>query len=216
MRLLAGERSPHVRLQHPVSFLAKNLSHGVVENRLPRPSKQLDHGVVAKAHAFLRIGVGNHRRHGIGDQSQLHLARAQRRLDVLALGVVVEHRDLVQRFALGVAHQRDGEMDPDRRAVLAQIALLEPRRLQFARAHAGARGIGLVAVLGMREFLHRAPDQLLVGIAENRAQAAVDAQEASVHVHVSDARAGELEGQAEARLAFSQRLLRLLDLRDVL
>src|SRR2546425_1266810 len=56
------------------------------------------------------------------------LALAQRRVGLLARGDVLEHRDGVERLASGVALHGDGDVGPYRRAVLAQIALLESHR----------------------------------------------------------------------------------------
>src|SRR5262245_64141823 len=56
----------------------------------------------------------------------------------------------------------------------------------------------------MRDLPPGAPDQLLARIAEDLAQPPVDAHEAPVVPDVLPARAGELEGVAEARLALAQ------------
>ena len=82
---------------------------------------------------------------------ELLVRLAQRRLGVLAFGDVVEHRDRVKRPALGVALHRDRDVHPDQPAVLAEVALVEARRLDLAGEEACARPVGEVAVLGMRK-----------------------------------------------------------------
>src|SRR6185503_2444023 len=167
---------------------------------------------VARHHAqrllqVVRGDIGELLELGVG-ALQLLVRGLQRGLGLLALGDVVEHRDLVERHAEHVAHQRDGDVAPHHRAVLAQVALLEARRVDLARADARALGVGDVAVVGVRHFLHVLSEQLLLRIAEDLAQAAVDAREAPLG-HVADARGRELEGLAEARLALLQARLGL-------
>src|SRR4051812_3309979 len=143
------------------------------------------------------------------------LAFVQARFGVLALGDVVEHRDLVERLAVRAARERDRQGHPYRLPVLAHVALLEARHVQLARAHPRALPVGEVAVLGMRDLLDRAADELAFGVAEDRAQAAVDAHEAPLQVDVRDAGGGELEGLAEARLALAQGVLGVAPRGDV-
>jgi hypothetical protein len=153
--------------------------------------------------------------HHVGGGVERGAEALQRRLALLALGDFLEHRDLVQRHAGRVARQRDRQRHPQHRAVLAEVALLEARRRQLAAAHALALDVGHVAVVGVREILDRAADQLGLAVAEHLAQAPVDAQEAAVERHVGDAGGGELEGLAEALFALRERRLRLLALQEL-
>src|SRR5207237_8021237 len=87
------------------------------------------------------------------------------------------------------------------------VALLEARGGELAVAPACALGVGEVAVLGMRDLLDRFADELALGVAEDLGQAPVELQKAPAEIDVRDARAGELESLAKARLRGAQRLL---------
>jgi hypothetical protein len=115
-----------------------------------------------------------------GELLQLRVGALQLFQRLLALGDVVEDRDLVLRRAVRVAHQRHGEHHPHGRAALGDVALLELHAVKLARAHARALRVGEVAIVRVRDLLHRAADQLLGRVAEHGAQAAVDADEAPV------------------------------------
>src|SRR6185436_2221976 len=73
-----------------------------------------------------------------------------------------------------------------------------------------AQGVGRIAVVGVRELLHLAADELGFRVAEDLAQAAVHAQEDAVEADMRHARAGELEALPEQRFALPQPGLGLL------
>ena len=111
------------------------------------------------------------------------------RLGVLALGDVVEHRDRVERPAVGVAHQRDRDVAPrPARAVLAQVALLEARRLDLAgaeRARAARRSTSRSS--GARCPSARAAEQLRFADSRgSRTCARLTRSEAPVEAHVRE------------------------------
>src|SRR5260221_3708868 len=165
---------------------------------------------IARHHAqrllqVVRGDVGELLELGIG-ALELVVRLRQRHRGALALGDVVEDGDLVERRRGVVAHQRDHDFGPHYRTVRAQVALLEAYRLRFAGDEAPADRIGHVAILRVRDLLHRSTDQLRFAAAKDLAQAAVDAREAAVD-HVGNAGRGQLEGLAEARLALAQRHL---------
>src|SRR5207247_6855156 len=81
--------------------------------------------------------------------------------------------------------------------------------------HARGLRMGRVAVLGMRDLLHRAADQLLLAVAQDLAQAAVHLHEAAAEIDVGDAGGRELESLPVERLARAQRDLRMALLGDV-
>src|SRR5437764_937698 len=87
-----------------------------------------------------------------------------------------------ERNTRGVARERDGQVDPHDRAVLAHVALLEVRRVELARAHARPWLVGDIAIRGVRDVLHGATDQLLGGIAEHAAKLRVGAQQAPLEI----------------------------------
>ena len=79
--------------------------------------------------------------------------------------------------------ERDGEQDPDHRAVAPEVALLRhdtsgSRRSRIASTCARSD----VQVVGMRELLVARSDQLVGGPAEHRAEGVVDPQERAVRV----------------------------------
>src|SRR5207248_10231252 len=131
---------------------------------------------------------------------------------LLAPGDVLHDRDLVLRLALRIARERHREVDPYDRVVLADVTLLELHRRDLAGAHAGAIDIGLIAVVGMRDLLDRAADQLGLAVAQHVAELVIDIDEAPGEVDVGDAGGCDLEGLAEAHLAFGERGFGLLSL----
>jgi hypothetical protein len=86
-----------------------------------------------------------------------------------------------------VALERDGQVDPDQRAILADEALLQ-RVTRLLAPHerdelleAGGQ------IIRMRDLLPGLLEQLLAGVADDLAELLVDAQEAALEVTMSDA-----------------------------
>src|SRR5207248_582662 len=131
----------------------------------------------------------------------------QRALALLALRDVLHDGNLVLRLALRAARERDRQVDPQQRAVLAQIAFFELYRAHVPGMHQGALLVRGVAIFRMRDVLHRAAGQLRLAVAEHLAQLAVDELKAPREIDVRDARGGDLEGLAKAHLAFLEREL---------
>ncbi len=96
-------------------------------------------------------------------------------------------------------------MRPYRAAVLTHIALLDLDRFDFAFVEEAPALIHRVAILGMRELLHRHADQLAFVIGEHLAQALVDVHEAPIQSDLRQPGTGELERAAVAFLALAQR-----------
>src|SRR5207302_6106761 len=107
------------------------------------------------------------------------------------------------------------ERYPDDRAVLAQVALLDEHRVDLPGIQAGALRIDHLDVVGMRDLSAREAQELVLGIAEDLAQAPVHPDKAAVHPDVGDPGARQLEGAPEALLALAQRRFRLLAAGDV-
>src|SRR5260221_9081545 len=87
--------------------------------------------------------------------------------------------------------------------------------VDLAAIHLGALLVDDVEVSLMRDLPAGHADQLVLRIAEDLAQAAVDADELAVKPYVRYARAGELEGSPVALLALAQRRIGLLARSDV-
>src|SRR5439155_688308 len=84
-------------------------------------------------------------------------------------------------------------------------ALLDSHVVDLAVVELLALLVDDVEILGMRDLPPGHADQLVLRIAEDLAQAAVDADELAVEADVRDPRAGELEGAPVALLALAQR-----------
>src|SRR5438874_1201179 len=113
-------------------------------------------------------------------------------------------------LAPGVRHQRHREVDPHHAAVLVQVAFLELHGGELAVTHQRAPLVGEVAILGMRDVLHRAADELGFAVAEHAAELSIDVDEVAAKIDLRDAGCGELEGLPEPRLAFFKRRFSLL------
>src|SRR5436190_22488273 len=114
-------------------------------------------------------------------------------LDPLALGDVLDLGDEVQGPTVLVAHDRDRQQDPDDRTLLGEVALLHLVRRAVAvdeLVDVGEVGVEVVGVGDVREgqFL-----QLVLAVADQVAQRAVDLEEAPVEPDQghADRRVGE-------------------------
>ena len=205
-----------VDLAH-LELAARAIGHVAVlgmRDLLDRHADQLALGVAddfaqARVHAQEHAVEADMRQPRAGELERAPKARlafGEGLLRGLALGDVVVDRDLVLRLALGVALHDHGEVHPDGGAVLLQIALLEAHFVDLAGVQARALLVDDVGVVGMRDVLAAQLDHLVLGIAEDLAEAPVDADEAPVHRDVREPRARELEGAAEALLALAQGL----------
>ncbi len=106
--------------------------------------------------------------------------------------------------------QRRSQVDPDKVAVLADVALLHAVRADIAAHHAlklAQIGFQIVRVGNVLEGLG---DQFVAAVSDDVAQPLVDPEPRAVEADVRDADGGVLERAAEPRLAFLKRLLRLL------
>ncbi len=133
----------------------------------------------------------------------------------LRLRDVLEHCDGVLGLARRVALEREAQVDPDERAVLADVALLHRVTGQFSPKESGIVFKLGRQVFGLCEVLERLLDQLLARIADDLAEALVDAEQATVGILVGDADGGVLERAAEPRLALPERFLRPVAFGDV-
>ena len=135
------------------------------------------------------------------------LGLAQLRLEPLALGDVLEDRDGVGGPAGVVALEGDGLVDPDDRAIPADVPLLE---LVAGEPPAPQRLVPIAPrrqVLGVGDVMEGEGRQLVAAVADDVAVLLVDAQEATPGVLEGDADGGVLERAAEPLLALAERLL---------
>ena len=115
-----------------------------------------------------------------------------------------------------VALERREHLDPDGRAVLAQVTPLQPEGGRLAPRK--ARRVKLDEgwhVVRMDDVLEGLLEQFLAGVADDGAIRPVDAEEAAGGVVVDDADGGVLERAAEPLLALAQRRFRPLPIGDV-
>ena len=132
------------------------------------------------------------------------------RLELVPVGDVLEHRDLVRRLAPFVADQRERQVDDDLLAGGAQVALLAAEVVELAEQQALVELPDRGGVVGMGQLAHRALLELLDGVAEHLREGRVDLEDAAVHVPEPDPDGGLVEHGPEPRLARVQGLLGLV------
>src|SRR5687768_9460310 len=128
---------------------------------------------------------------------------------------VLDDGDVVQQRAVGRAPRRARYPDPDRRAVLANVAFFHRQGIDLSFVHARAIAVGEVRVVGMGDVSDRALEQLVVVIPEHLAEPAVAPNEPTVRSDVRNAYGRELYGARVTRFAFAQLALERSVLRDV-
>ncbi len=104
---LVGHRMPEQHLSEmvfdlPVDRLAEDFAHVPADDVVDGDAEKFGVVPVDEAAAQLVVPGHGHRGHVIGEQAQFLGAFAQGLLRADALGVVVEHRDLVERPAFAV------------------------------------------------------------------------------------------------------------------
>ena len=163
--------------------------------------------------------VGTHGDEGVvgvvEDESLALLAGAQLLLQLLVLRDIINNRDVISGLTGRVPLERGEQVDPDERAVLADVALLQSESGRFALPQHRERVDGDGQIIGMRYILDVLLQQFLAGVADDRAELLVDAQEAARGVPVGDADRRVLESPAKPLLALPQRLLGLPEVGNV-
>ena len=150
-----GEELPRHRLDDAIGFLdaaagAQQVAHLAEQGDLAAPLLEL------------------------GDPAgQPPVRLLQRRLGLLALGDVLEHRDGEARVPLRIADHRRGERDPDRLAVAAHDAALGAVVLDAAVGQLAPVALRLLALVLVDEVGDDAAAQLLELIAEHLDDGAV-------------------------------------------
>jgi hypothetical protein len=135
---------------------------------------------------------------------QARLAVARGVLGPPAPRDVLDDGDEVLGGPVRVAHQGHSQVDPEDRAILVEIALLQRVARDLAVQHlAHAREIG-VEVVGMGDVLEGLGEQLFARVAELFAEPRVDPQPAPVEADMRDADRGLFKGRPEPRLALAQ------------
>jgi hypothetical protein len=153
--------------------------------------------------------------HGLDERAVALLARTQRLLGLLAVVDVLDHVDEVLGCAVHVAHHGGHEVDPHERAVLADVALLRSIGVHLARLEPAQRVQVGVDRVGGRDVRERQRDQLVARVAEDVAQAVVDAHPPAVQGHLRHADGGLVEHRTEPRLALAQLVVDALPFRVV-
>ena len=184
-------------LQPPVLQLLAQVQTRVRGRRdAGAPSRTRGPGVPAPDPGGCRRGRGSDRRSTIvpvaevhlvereagevGTRRQARLAGAQRLLAALPLGDVLHHGDEVPGLASRAPHERDGQVDPHRGTVPADIALLHRVVSDLAGEEPGGPAPGPLQVVGVGDVLEGPAQQLLARIADDRAEPVVDPQPAAV------------------------------------
>ena len=123
--------------------------------------------------------------------------------------------DVVQQRAVGRAPRRARYPDPDRRAVLADVALFDRQGIDRAFVHARTVAVREVHVVGMGDVFDGALEQLVVVVPEHLAEPAVAPNEPAVGRDVRNADGRKLYRAGVARFAFAQLALERSALGDV-
>ncbi len=135
---------------------------------------------------------------------------AQPLLEPVAVGDVLQHRDLVLGGAVVVADQRDRQVGPHHLAVLPVVRLVELEVLALAADQFLVDVPDAVGVLGVDEVADPAADHVLRAGPEQLLEGLVDGQDVAVGVADADADRGALEQRPKACLGRPERLLGLL------
>ncbi len=129
----------------------------------------------------------------------------QAQVEQAALGGVLQQRQLVLGFAVGVAEQGDGEVGPQDRAVAAEEGLLDAVALPLAAHQFAVEVPDVRRVVGVDPLGEVAADRVAEP-AEHADQGVVGLQHPAVQRGDGDADGGALEDGAEADLAVVQGL----------
>jgi len=126
-------------------------------------------------------------------------------LGPLAFGDILDHRNKIFRqVARCSTNHRDGEIDPDYRAVLSDIPFFHAVGIDFAGQDAADVGHIEFEVVGMGDILEGLLQQFLPAVADDVAQLLVDSQPASIRRHMGDANRRLLESGPESLFIFLQ------------
>src|SRR4051794_15594769 len=118
-------------------------------------------------------------------------------VEPLSVGDVLHLRHETPSVAVFIASQGHPQLRPYRRAVTAQVALLQlVARDAAAKQFAEELDVG-VEVVGMGDLMERPAGQLVGGVAENRAQRRIDVQAAAVQVDEGHADGRVVEGATQ-------------------
>src|SRR5690348_6441282 len=81
--------------------------------------------------------------------------------------------------ATAIAFDRDREANPERRAVPAQVTLLELERLDFSGAQPIAQVVRPARVVGVRDLRDSQSQQLFLGVPQHLAELRIHVDEAA-------------------------------------
>ncbi len=124
-------------------------------------------------------------------------------------------RDEVARISILIADERARDLPPDGVPLFVQVALLE-----LAVFHLPGNGLldvkrASIHIIRVCDAVHGHGFQHRLRVSQHVAHLRIDSQQSPVQVHQADADVGIVEGQAEAFLAFAQRVQRLFTFGDI-
>ncbi len=176
-------------IAHPGHLVTAGIDHNAAHAlQHPRLVIGMDQDVTALRHHAPRAGLAG-----------------EPRLGALALRDVLDDLDQVAR-AVRTAGERHGAVDPQRRAVLAHVALLGRKGTAAPRDQLPAQRVLPVAVVGVRQIARGQRPQLGRGVAQHPAQPAVDLQERALGRGVRQTDGRLLESRAKPALDLAQRV----------
>ena len=145
-------------------------------------------------------------RQAIQNPAQPFFAGAQRLFHLLAFADIDHDRDVVHRPSIAVRDRRDGHVDPDGFAILAQIALFHAHGGQLADDHATQTIPAHLGIVGMGQVLKALAFDFHDLVAQHVGEGLVGALDLEgVASHLDDAHRRLAEQRAKALLAGQQR-----------
>ena len=178
----------------PPDGLADGIARDPLESGI-----DVDDGIVGSA----GIGDGD----GLRDRIQRGLPQAQPLFHCLVVGDVLELTDEVERQVLPVAHQGNGDPDPDDPARFVEVALLQLIGARLAIEQAPAMGQAGLQIVGMGDGLEIELLQLQRRKADDAGAGLVGFDEATVEGDDGDAVTGVFESSPEHGAVAYGRLL---------
>lgn len=120
------------------------------------------------------IELGHQGGRGVADRAQARFAFGQPFGRYVALGHILDLRDEMHWRTAAVAHQRQRQLRPDHRALLADVALAQAVTVAFAVDQVLHQLQIHFHIIGMGDLLEVRAQQLLARIAQDAAQRRID------------------------------------------
>ena len=136
-------------------------------------------------------------------------------VSALGFGDVLDHGEAVQRQTLGIADDGRGQCGPNDVAILLHVSFLHPIAGDFPTEHPPGKFPIYLQVFRIRDIPEGHSGEFRFGVADHATQRTVDLQEAVILSHQRNAQRAFFKHLAETLLAFAQRSLGFLALRDI-